>query len=84
MGTQLPHEKGQAPPTFQPMSMTYCGQTAGWIRIPFDTEVGLGPGDIVLDGYPAGPQGKEHSSHPPPTFRPMFMPRSRISPTAEL
>jgi len=28
----------------------YCGQTAGWIRIPHFTEVGLGPGDVVLDG----------------------------------
>jgi len=28
----------------------YCGQTAGWIKIPLGTEVGLGPGDIVLEG----------------------------------
>jgi len=30
------------------------------------TEVGLDPGDIVLDGYPAAPppQRKGHSSHP--------------------
>jgi len=28
----------------------YCGQTAGWIKMSFfDTEVGLGPDDIVLD-----------------------------------
>jgi len=27
----------------------YCGQTAGWIRIPHGTEVGLGPGDVVLE-----------------------------------
>jgi len=26
----------------------YYDQTAGWIRIPLATEVGLGPGDIVL------------------------------------
>jgi len=31
----------------------YCGQTAGWIRIPLGMEVGLGPGDIVLDRDPA-------------------------------
>jgi len=24
--------------------------TAGWIRMPFGTEVNLGPGDVVLDG----------------------------------
>jgi len=29
-----------------------CGQAAGWIKIPFGTEVGLSPGDIVLDGEP--------------------------------
>jgi len=26
---------------------------AGWIKMPLDAEVGLGPGDIVLDGDPA-------------------------------
>jgi len=25
----------------------YCGQTAGWIRIPLAMELGLGPSDIV-------------------------------------
>jgi len=41
----------------------YCGQTAGWIRIPPGTEVGLGPGDLVLGGDPA-PRSHEkgHSS----------------------
>jgi len=27
----------------------YCGETAGWIKMPLGTEVGLGQGDIVLD-----------------------------------
>jgi len=27
---------------------TYCGQTAGWIKMPHGTEVGLSPNDIVL------------------------------------
>jgi len=31
----------------------YCGQTAGWIKTALGTEVGLGPGHIVLDGDPA-------------------------------
>jgi len=31
--------------------------------MPIGTEIGLGPGDIVLDGEPAPPpRGKEHSS----------------------
>jgi len=33
--------------------------------MPLDTEVGLGPGDIVLDEDPAPPHGKGHSSPPP-------------------
>jgi len=28
---------------------------AGWIKMPLGTEVGLCPGDIVLDGDPAPP-----------------------------
>jgi len=40
----------------------YCGQTAGWIRIPLDMEVGLDPGDIVSNGTQLYPQGKGHSS----------------------
>jgi len=26
---------------------------AGWIKMPFGMEVGLGPSDNMLDGYPA-------------------------------
>jgi len=32
-----------------------CGQMALWIKMPLGTEVGLSPGDIVLDGNPATP-----------------------------
>jgi len=28
---------------------------AGWIKMPLGTEVGLGPGNFVLDGDPASP-----------------------------
>jgi len=45
-----------------------CGQTTGWIKIPLGREVGLGPGDFVLDGDPASPQKRGHR---PPNFRPM-------------
>jgi len=34
----------------------YCVETAGWITMPLGTDVGLGPGHIVLDGDPALPQ----------------------------
>jgi len=32
-----------------------CGQTAGWTKMLLGMEVGLGPGDFVLDGDPAAP-----------------------------
>ena len=65
MGTQLPSPKrGRIPPPiFGPY--VYCGQTAGCIRISHGTEVGLGPGDIVLDGDPAELPLKEAQ---PPIF----------------
>ena len=31
----------------------YCGQTAGWIKMPLGMKVGLSPCDSVLDGDPA-------------------------------
>jgi len=31
----------------------YCGQTAGWIKMILGMEVGLRPGDFMLDGDPA-------------------------------
>jgi len=50
METQLPLQRGQSP---QFLAHVYCGQTAGWIKMPLGMEVGLGPVDIVLDGDPA-------------------------------
>ena len=35
------------------VTLVYYGQTVGQHRMPLDVEVGLGPGHIVLDGYPA-------------------------------
>jgi len=39
-----------------------------WIKMPLGSEIGLGPGDIVLDGDQALPHWKGHSS--PPLFGP--------------
>jgi len=39
----------------------YCRQTAGCIKIPLGMEVGLSPGDFVLDGDPASAPLKGHS-----------------------
>ena len=52
-GPSYPQKKGTpTPPNFWPMS---CGQTAGWMKTPLGTEVDLGPGHFVLDGFPAIP-----------------------------
>jgi len=83
MGIQLPNGEGHSsPPPFS--THVYCGQTAGWIRIPVGTAVGIGPGDIVLDGDSAAPSTERGTASP--TFRPMSIvaKRSAISPTAEL
>jgi len=51
--------KGRSP---QFLIHVRCSETAGWIKIPSGTEVGLGPGDIVLWG-PSSPSPKRgHSS----------------------
>jgi len=39
----------------------YCRQTAGCVKMPLGMEVGLSPGDFVLDGDPASPPLKGHS-----------------------
>jgi len=41
----------EPPPQFS--AHVYCGQTAGWIKMPLNMEVGLGSGHIVLDVDPA-------------------------------
>jgi len=50
-GPSSPPQKGGTVPQFS--AHIYCGQTAGWIKLPLGTEVGLGPDHIVLSGDPA-------------------------------
>jgi len=50
------------------------GQRAGWIKIPLGTEVGLGPGDIVLDGDPPPP--RKGAQQPRPLYGPLLWPAS--------
>ena len=52
MGNQLPSPKGAQP---QLSANVYCGQTAGWIKMPLGMEANLGPGTVVLDGVAAIP-----------------------------
>ena len=47
-------KKGRSPPQYS--AHIYCGQTAGCIKMPLGTEVGLSPGDFVFDGDPATPR----------------------------
>jgi len=35
------------------VTLVYCGQTAGWIKMKIGVQVGLGPGHILLDVDPA-------------------------------
>jgi len=50
------------------VTLVYCGQTVGWIKMPLGTEVGLGPGDIVLDGDPAASTEMAQLTAAPPHF----------------
>ena len=66
MWTQLPPKKGTHPTQF--LVHVYCGQAAGWMKMPLGTEVDLGPGHIVLDVVPAP---AKVAQQPHPSFRPM-------------
>jgi len=60
-GPSFPLSKGTLPQ----FSAHVCRrQTAGWIKMPIGgTEVSLGPGNIVLDGYPSPPKRGDSSPH---------------------
>ena len=50
------------------VTLVYCGQTFGWIKMKLGTQVGLGPGHVVLDGDPAplpkkGAEPAQFSAH---------------------
>jgi len=59
-----PPKKGGRAPNFRPI---YCGQMAGCITMPLGMEVGLSPGDFVLDAtQPPSPkrgQSPQFSAH---------------------
>jgi len=73
MGTQrLLSQRGTAPP---PQFLAYicCRKMAGWIKMPFGREVGLGQSDIVLDGDPA-PLPRKRAEPPIFGHTPIFGP----------
>ena len=57
-------------PNFTLINASVGHETAktGWIKMPLDTEVGLGPGHISLDGDPPPPKGAQ-----PPIFGPCLL-----------
>ena len=40
------------------VTLVYCGQTVGWIKMKLGMQVGLSPGHTVLDGDPGPPPPK--------------------------
>ena len=60
-----------------PFSADVCySQTAGWMKMPLGTEVGLDSGHIVLDGDSAAPSPERGTS--PSTFRRMSIVAKRL------
>jgi len=52
------------------VTLVYCGQTVGRIKMKLGMQVGLGPGHTVLGGDPAPPSLKGHN---PPIFGPYLL-----------
>ena len=52
------------------VTFVHCGQTVGRIKMKLGMQVGLGPGNIVLDGEPAPPPQRDS---PYPIFGPYLL-----------
>jgi len=52
------------------VTLVYCGQTVGQIKMPLRREVCLSPSEIVLDGAPDRPPPKGTE---PPIFGPYLL-----------
>jgi len=81
MGTQLPPKRGYSA---QFSAHVPCSPTAGWLKMPLGVELGLGPGDFVLDGDPAPSQKRGTVAALPLFGRCLLWPEVPISATAEL
>ena len=58
------------------VTLVYCGQTVGWIKMKLGRQVRLRPGHIVLDGDPAPPHQKGSGV---PNFRPISIVAKRLN-----
>jgi len=70
MATELAPKKGTPSPT-QFLAHVYCGQTAGWMKVPLGAEVNLGPGKVVLTCVRWGCSSPGKRGTAGPSFRPM-------------
>jgi len=55
------------------VTLEYCCQTVGWIKIKLGTEVGLGPVHIVLNGDLHPPPQKKRKGAQPTIFGPCLL-----------
>ena len=62
-GPSSPPQRGTSPIQFS--AHICCGQMAAWIKMPLGMELGLSPGDFMLDGDPALPSPKKGAEPPP-------------------
>jgi len=71
-GPRIPSPKGGGaePPKFS--AHVYCGQTAGWMKLLLGMEVGLSPGDFMLDGDPV-PFPQNGAESPSLIFGPLLL-----------
>jgi len=58
------------------VTLVYCGQRVGWIKMTLGLQVGLGSGHIVLDGDPAPPPPQKGGTAP--NFQPMSIVAKRL------
>jgi len=65
-----PPPKGGGAPNFRPISV--AAKWHGWIKMPLGMEVGLSPGDFVLDGDP-DTLPKMGAERPSPIFSPFLL-----------
>jgi len=50
------------------VTLVHCGEIVGWIKMPLGMEVGLSPGNTVLDGEPAPFRPSPQKGHSSPHF----------------
>ena len=70
-GPSSPLPKGHSPPIFRPISVAVQWLQRVWIKMSLGMELGLSPGDFVLDGDPV-PFPQKGAEPPPPQFSAHF------------